>query len=95
VLIERRHEDDLRVRPFVKEAAGHFESGQPRHLHIQKDQFGLQPTDCVQRLDAIVGLADELDTTDLAEQVHHFVARELLIVYENGSHVAAHAVTRS
>ena len=65
----------------------HLEAGQPRHLHIEEHQVGLQAVDGLERLDAVAGLADHLDPADLSEQIPQLVARELLIVHENGPQI--------
>ena len=90
VLIEGRDEDDVRRRAAaVEHPARHLEAGQPRHLHVEKHDIGLQPLDRRQRLDAVAGLADDLDAADLPEQVAQLVARQLLVVDEHGAQVHA------
>ena len=82
-------------RPVLDQASGHLEAGQAGHLHVQEDHVGLQPTDGLERLDAVTGLADELDAADLTDQVDELVPGELFIVDEHGAQVHGQAVTRS
>ena len=95
MLIERRHEDDVRARAVIEQASGDLEPGQPGHLHVEKHEFGLEAADGIERLDSVAGLADELDAPDLTEQVDHLVPRELFVVDEHGAQLLRHAVTRS
>ena len=79
----------------VEQPPRHLEAGQPRHLHVEEHDVGLQPLDRRQRFDAVAGLADDLDAADLAEQVAELVARQLLVVDEDRAQIHRHAVTRS
>jgi hypothetical protein len=80
VLIVRRHENDVRPVLRVEHPPRHFESGQAGHLHVQKDDVGLQPVDRRKRFDAVAGLADYLDAPELLEQVPELVPRQLFVV---------------
>ena len=84
VLIVGRDEDDLRTGAAADQPPRDLEAGQPRHLHVEKDDVRLQPLDRRQRLDAVAGLADHLDAADLFEQVAQLVPRQLLVVHEHG-----------
>ena len=84
VLIVRRHEDDVRRRLRVDHAPRDFESRQAGHLDVEKHDVGLQPGDRRDGFDAVAGLTDDLDAADLAEQEAQLVARQLLIVHEDG-----------
>ena len=83
VLIVRRDEDDVRRRVRLEHPPRDLEAGQPRHLDVEEHDVRLQAVDGRQRLDAVAGLADDLDAADLAEQVAQLVARELLVVHED------------
>ena len=71
-------------RAVFEQPARHLETGQPRHLDVEEDQIGLQSLDDVQRLEAIARLTDDLDAADLSEQEPQLIARQLLVVHENG-----------
>ena len=87
MLIVRRHEDNLRSRSVVEHPARHLEAGEPRHLHVEKDEIRVQALDRRERLDAVTRLTNHLDPAHLSEQVPELVARELLVVHEYGPQV--------
>jgi hypothetical protein len=95
VLVVGGDEDDLRRGVPVEQAARDLEAGQARHLHVEEHHVGLQPLNRRQRFDAVPGVADDLDTTHLSQQVAELVPGELLVVHHDGPQVYAHAVTRS
>src|SRR5919204_491092 len=64
VLIVRGDEDDVRGRARIEEPPRDLESGQSGHLHVEKDDVGLQPIDRRESLDAVAGLADDFDAAD-------------------------------
>ena len=80
MLIERRHENDVRGQVVVDHPTSHLEPRQSRHLYIKEYDIGLQTLYRRERLQAVAGLADHLDPFDPAEQIAQLIARELLIV---------------
>ena len=89
-------EGDVRV----DHPPGDLEAGQARHLDVEEHDVRPQPIDRRQGLDAVARLADDRHAPDLPEQESQLVARQLLVVHQNGSSAASpsspsQAVTRS
>jgi hypothetical protein len=84
VLVVGGDEDNLGRAARADQPARHFETGEARHLDIEKDHIRLQPLDRGQRLDAVARLSNHFNTADLVEQVAHLVPRQLLVVDEDG-----------
>ena len=66
---------------------GDLETGQPGHLDVEKHQVRAGSADGLQRLEAVAGLADDLDAAHLVEQVAQLVPRQLLVVDDDGAQV--------
>ena len=94
MLIVRRDEDDVRRRralSSIRRATSKPVS--PGICTSRNTRSGCRRSIVVERLDAVAGLADDLDAADLPEQEAQLVARELLVVDEDGSEIHVH-VTR-
>ena len=83
MLIIRGDEDDVRRRARVEHPARDLEAGQPRHLHVEEHEVGLQAVDGRQRFHAVARLSDDLDPAQLSEQKSQLIPGQLLVVDEN------------
>ena len=70
--------------PPVDHPARDLEAGQPGHLDVEEHQVRLQAIDGLERLHAVARLADDFDAPDLAEEIAQLIARQLLVVDEDG-----------
>jgi len=75
-------EDDKWQRGLFRKGLQHLNTGQPRHLHVQKDQVRPQSLDVHYGLKPITGLADDLDLSMRAEQFPQAGSRRSLVVYD-------------
>ena len=87
VLVVRGHENDVRGRLRVEQATRHLEPRETGHLHVEKDDVGLQTVDRRERLDPVARLADHFDAAHPAEQIAQLVARQLFIIDEDRAQV--------
>ena len=72
-----RHGRAVREQP-----PGHLEPGEPRHLHVEKDQVGLVICHRFQCVRTALRLSDDLDNVaHLVKQVAQFFPRERLVVH--------------
>jgi len=85
ILIKSRRENHQRQRQLRRQSAQHFEAGQPRHLHIQKNQVGFGLFDLFQGGDAIGGFANDLNLRMRGEQLRQPGAGRCFVVYDQGS----------
>ena len=64
------------------ERRGDLEPAAARHLDVEQQQIGRQLGDALDRLDAVLGLADDLDVGFAGQQLAQPIARRLLVVHE-------------
>ena len=70
-----------------KQAARDLEAGEAGHLDVEHHEVRAVLLDDSQRLDAVGRLAHDLDTAELPEQEAQLLARQLLVVHDNGRSV--------
>ena len=66
--------------PLADDPAGRFEAVHLGHADVHEDDVGLLARDELDRLDAVGGLADDLDVVGRAQQHREAAAHERLIV---------------
>jgi hypothetical protein len=89
--VERAHrelvvggdEDDRGRR--VGQERGQLEPRQLRHLHVDEQEVGAEPLDQRERLEAVAGLADQLDRVRGQHQAQP-VPRQRLVVDDDRAH---------
>ena len=89
ILVERGGEDDLGHAVGIdslQQLLEHGEAVQARHLHIQKHYIRMVRMNQMDRLDAILALGDDLDSSRRVEKVFELFAREPFIVDDQSSH---------
>ena len=80
VPVEGGDEDDAGRRAVLDELVRDFEAIETGHLNVEKQDIRCEAPDNAHRLEAVAGLRDHLDISDLLEHVAQLFARELLIV---------------
>jgi len=83
VLIEGRREDHLRR---ILNLFQHLEAAHSGHLHVQKNQVGMQFLDEFDSLLSIASLAKNLDAGVRPEQTPQLGAGDTFVVYDQGFH---------
>ena len=91
VLIEAGDEDHQRERNRACNRAQHFESIQPRHLNVEKDQVRSQPLSQLQRPQSIFRLANDFDPRAARQQPAQAYARGLLVINQQAAQSRRHA----
>ena len=87
MLVEGGAEDDC--RPRLAERRDDVEPGAAGHLDVEEDHVGGQRLDALQRLDAVFGLAHDLDVAALGEQLAQAAAGRRLVVDDQGAQVTS------
>ena len=83
VLVVGGDEDDL--GGVGAEGLDDVETGHLRHLDVEEDEVGAEGDDPLDRLLAVAALADDLDVGLLLEEVAEPLAREGLVVDDEGA----------
>src|SRR5258708_33675131 len=89
ILIKRRSKNDLRHAigvVLLEQLLEHGKAVQSRHLNIQKDYVRMMSANQVDRLDAILALGDDLNSSLGVQQVFELFARKPFIVDDQRSH---------
>ena len=87
VLVERRHEYELRRRVGEEQAPSNFESGESRHLDIEKHDIRFDLARQPECADAVGRLAGDFDATRLAEEEAQLLASQLFIVHDERANI--------
>src|SRR5947209_3465278 len=65
---------------LLAQRADHAQSVQPRHLHVEENQIGLQLLNQLQSLQTISRRADYLDVRKVFDEVSELVLSQLLVI---------------
>ena len=71
-------------RAVLDEPVRHLEAVEAGHLDVEKQDVGRQAFDDADGLEAVAGLADDLDAAHLLEHVTQLFPRELFIIDDHG-----------
>ncbi len=80
VLVEGRDEDHAGLDLAEQELAGDLEASAPRHVYVEENQVGLLLPDDLHGVDAVAGLADDVDVVELLKEEAEFVASWPLVI---------------
>jgi hypothetical protein len=89
VLIVGGHEHDQRQVPWTG-LLDDVEAAEAGHLHVEQDDVGTQRLDRTHRGNAVARLSDHVDVRHRAQHQPQAVARERLVVHDQGADSGCH-----
>ncbi len=102
LIVGGRHHEIGQRHALLAQLADHAHAIEPRHLHVEEHEVGLEVGNQLYRLQAIGRRGDHLDVGKFLQQIRQFVGSQLFVVRQDcgdrvrraSRHKSAHRRTR-